>query len=80
MGTRRTLDTLSKVHHVNIITLDILETDRYRGLSGQTAIMGFIDGTKLGDVKILAKDIHVFKKLSELLPRCSLKPRTQLLS
>ena len=78
MGTCRTLDALSKVHRVNIIILDILETARYRGLTRRTAIMGFIDGTKLGDVKILAEDVHVFKRLSELSPRCSLMPRTQL--
>ena len=78
VGTRRTLDTLSKVHHVNIITLDILGAARYRGLTRRTAIMGFIDGTKLGDVKILAEDVHIFKRLSELSPRCSLMPRTQL--
>lgn len=76
VGTRRTLDALSKVHHVNIITLDILWTSRYQGLSRWTAIMGFIDGTKLGDVKILAHDVHAFKRLSELPPRCSLKLRT----
>ena len=68
VGTRRTLDALSKVHNVNIITLDILWTSRYQGLSRWTAIMGFIDGTKLGDVKILAKDVHAFKRLSELSP------------
>ena len=60
--------TLPNVNYVNIITLDILETARYQGISSQTAIMGFVYGTKLGNVKILAKDLHVFKRLSESSP------------
>lgn len=60
--------TLSNVNYINIITLDILETTRYRGISSQTAITGFVYGTKLGNVKILAKDLHVFKRLSESSP------------